>query len=109
MMFYELQDIREKVAPIAEKYAIPVVYLFGSYAKNEANETSDLDFLIDKSNSLVKSLLDIGAVYNDLDSSFDVNIDLVTTDTLEQEDVKRRTPRFCDNIYNDRIVIYEKP
>ena len=107
-MIYSIQDIRNKVAPIAQKYAIPSVYLFGSYARNEANETSDLDFLIDRHNYKINSLFDLGAVYDELDSNFETGIDIVTTDTLEQEDVKRRTPKLKDNIYNDRIVIYEQ-
>ena len=32
--------------PIAEKYRIQNVYLFGSYARGEATYSSDLDFLV---------------------------------------------------------------
>lgn len=34
------------VKPLAEKYKIERIYLFGSYARNEASEDSDLDFLV---------------------------------------------------------------
>lgn len=41
-----LTDIAALVRPIAEKYQVQAVYLFGSYARGEADETSDLDFLV---------------------------------------------------------------
>ena len=31
---------------IAEKYQVEAIYLFGSYARGEADEESDLDFLV---------------------------------------------------------------
>ena len=39
-------DIRQIVKPLAEKYHISEVYLFGSYARNEATSASDIDFLV---------------------------------------------------------------
>ena len=41
-----LDDIRQAVKPFAEKYKISEVYLFGSYARGEADSKSDVDFLI---------------------------------------------------------------
>ena len=35
-MVYTLEQLREKITPIAEKYRIPAVYVFGSYARGEA-------------------------------------------------------------------------
>lgn len=40
------KDINRFVRPIAEKYHVKEIYLFGSYAKGEADENSDLDFLV---------------------------------------------------------------
>ncbi|MBD5537623.1 MAG: hypothetical protein HDQ99_18600 [Lachnospiraceae bacterium] len=34
------------IKPIAQKYKVKELYLFGSYARGEANEISDLDFLV---------------------------------------------------------------
>ena len=39
-------DIQKIVKPLAEKYHINEVYIFGSYARNEATSTSDIDFLV---------------------------------------------------------------
>ena len=43
---FSLDDIKEMVKPIAEKYQVEAIYLFGSYARGEADEESDLDFLV---------------------------------------------------------------
>ena len=38
-----IKQIKEKVLPITNKYNIHDVYLFGSYARGEANKNSDID------------------------------------------------------------------
>ena len=45
-MVMTMSEIKERVKPIAERYEIPVLYVFGSYARNEAKESSDIDFLV---------------------------------------------------------------
>lgn len=41
-----IADIEQAVRPLAEKYHISEVYIFGSYARNEATSESDIDFLV---------------------------------------------------------------
>lgn len=41
-----LKDIVSLVGPIAKKYKVKEIYLFGSYARGEADGNSDLDFLV---------------------------------------------------------------
>ena len=43
---FTLEDIKNIVKPIAVKYRVNAIYLFGSYARGEATESSDLDFLV---------------------------------------------------------------
>lgn len=43
---FTITDIKALVKPIAEKYNVDEIYLFGSYARNEADQDSDLDFLV---------------------------------------------------------------
>ena len=45
-MVLTVDEIKERVKPVAEKYEIPVVYIFGSYARDEATNESDIDFLV---------------------------------------------------------------
>ncbi|MCI9582802.1 nucleotidyltransferase domain-containing protein [Clostridiaceae bacterium] len=39
---FTLKDIVSLVKPIAEKYKVKEIYLFGSYARGEADGDSDL-------------------------------------------------------------------
>lgn len=41
-----LENITYLVKPLAEKYKVKEIYLFGSYARGEADESSDMDFLV---------------------------------------------------------------
>lgn len=43
---FTIADIKALVRPIAEKYNVDEIYLFGSYARDEADQNSDLDFLV---------------------------------------------------------------
>ena len=43
---FTIRDIETLVKPIAKKYRVKEIYLFGSYARGEADESSDIDFLV---------------------------------------------------------------
>ena len=40
-----IEEIKSRIEPIARQYRLNAVYLFGSYARNEATEKSDIDLL----------------------------------------------------------------
>lgn len=44
---YSLNEIKQKLAPIFAEYDITKAILFGSYAKGQATEMSDIDLVID--------------------------------------------------------------
>ena len=54
-MVYTVDEIRQIVHPIAERYGLQAVYLFGSYARGTASEDSDIDLLIDTTGTELKS------------------------------------------------------
>ncbi len=54
-MCYTIKEIQNKTAPIAESYGIKKMSLFGSYARGEATDDSDIDLFIDKGH--LKSLI----------------------------------------------------
>jgi len=57
-MTYTIEEIRVKVRPIAEKYHVKEMYLFGSYARGEAEEGSDVDLVVqDEGTQLVGTKL----------------------------------------------------
>ena len=43
---FTIENIIALVKPLAEKYQVQQIYLFGSYARGEADTDSDLDFLV---------------------------------------------------------------
>ena len=106
-MIYTIEELKQKITPIARKYDIPAVYIFGSYARNEAGENSDVDVLIRRKGSKIVSLFDLGALYNDLNEELGKGLDLITEDSLSQGDVKRRTPWFLENLQRERVTVYE--
>ena len=106
-LIYTLKEIEQKISPIAQKYDVPTMYIFGSYARGEATDKSDVDLLFQRKGSTVRGWV-IGAFYEDLHKSLGKNLDLVTIETLEQETTKSRTPWFVNNLLKERRLIYAK-
>jgi len=71
-----LQQKRRQVLEIAEGHGARSVRLFGSVARGEASETSDLDLLIEMEPG--RSLLDIVAIKQDLEELLGCKVDVVT-------------------------------
>ena len=46
-MIYSIEEIKQIAIPIVSEYGIARLGIFGSYARGEANEDSDLDFIMD--------------------------------------------------------------
>ena len=106
-MVFTVEELKNRISPIARKYGLKAVYLFGSYARNEATDKSDVDILIDRTGSRIKGMFDMGGLYSELQESIGKEIDLVTTQTLEQTSTRQRTPYFVENLYTERLKIYE--
>ncbi len=49
---FSLDEIKEKLAPIATKYSVNKILLFGSYSRGTADSESDLDFYIEDKEKL---------------------------------------------------------
>ena len=47
---YSIDEIKEIVKPILKKYDVRKAYIFGSYARGEATEESDVDIMISNDN-----------------------------------------------------------
>lgn len=106
-MVFSIEELQQRISPVAQKYRLKAVYLFGSYARNEATDASDVDILIDRSGSKIRSMFDMGGLYEDLRTGVGKEIDLVTVQTLEQESTKNRTPWFVENVRSEMRKIYD--
>ena len=77
-----LKRKRAEILQIAERHGAKNVRVFGSVARGEADEQSDIDFLVDMEPG--RSLLDLGGLWSDLNSLLGVKVDLVTEKGLKQ-------------------------
>lgn len=101
-MVYTVEQIKDKIVPIAEKYDLSKVYLFGSYARGEADEKSDVDIALELEDE--SSYFD---VYGKLLILFDGEVDiLLVSDLLSPKTNIGKLVK--KNFLNDREVIYEK-
>ena len=102
-MVYTIQEIRSKVMPLLVKYRIPAMYLFGSYARGDATEDSDIDFLIDTTGTELTSLLRLGALDCDLEEAFQKPIDLITVRSIMQESSMESDIDFRNTVLKERV------
>ena len=71
---YTLEEITDVVAPIARKYAVCSIYIFGSYARGSATTDSDLDFLVVGGEGFKPAL--VYAMGEDFRTAFNKNVDI---------------------------------
>ncbi len=65
------------------KYKSKIIGLFGSYARNEGSQESDIDILIEKDGDL--TLFDLSALKIRLEEKLNARVDIVTTTALREE------------------------
>lgn len=102
-MIYTIEETKSRVLPVIQKYNIPAMYLFGSYARGEAKEESDLDFLVDTTGTRLTSLLSLGELYCDLEEIFQKEIDLVTMRSVMQKSQTESDCSFRDTVMKERV------
>ena len=105
-MIYTIEALKEMIAPIAKKYHLPAVYLFGSYARGTATEVSDIDLLVDTTGTSLASLLALGALYCDLEEALKKPIDLITISSLEQRAQMPSDLDFRKAVMEERVKLY---
>jgi len=76
---YTIEEIRKIAVPIAQQYGVEKLALFGSYAKGQAKEGSDLDFIIEKGK--IRGLEFYGFI-NALEDAFALKVDMMTYQSM---------------------------
>jgi predicted nucleotidyltransferase len=71
---------REEILRIAARHGARNVRIFGSVARGEADEASDIDFLVEMEPG--RSLLDLGGLVFDLETLLGRKVDVVTENGL---------------------------
>ena len=91
-----LDEIKTKVSDKARQYGVKKVYLFGSYARGEANPGSDIDICIEKGS--IRTLFELSGFCQDLEEILGNKVDLVTTSGLSGD--------FKEQVEKDMVIIY---
>ena len=90
IMVFTIEEIKKRIIPIVVKYGINSFSLFGSYARDEATEDSDLDFVMDKGD--LKGL--------QLEQEFKCHVDVISKGSSNK--------KFLEAVSREEVLIYER-
>ena len=94
-----IEEIKTYISPIIEKYPVEKVILYGSYARGDASDISDIDLIIDSRGRLRNRK--IFALGGELLDSLPVRVDV--HDILEITNPSA----MYDNIQKEGVIIYD--
>ncbi|MCQ2362052.1 MAG: nucleotidyltransferase domain-containing protein [Acidaminococcaceae bacterium] len=96
VMGVDIAELKEKITPIAQKYGVKSVYLFGSRARGDATNESDYDFFIHKGKIIGLQLMSFERA---LENVLGCNVDVVTTGVHSE--------RLMKSVERDGVLLYE--
>ncbi|WP_088228264.1 nucleotidyltransferase domain-containing protein [Desulfosporosinus sp. FKB] len=91
-----IEEIKAIVEPIARKYGVERVYLFGSYARGDVTENSDVDLRVDKGS--LKGMFALCGLYTEIEEALQIKVDVLTTGSLEED--------FLRKIQKEEVLLY---
>lgn len=77
----ELEKITQKIKPIAKKYNLASVWIFGSYAKKKQNKDSDIDIIV-RTEDVVGGFKIVELKFA-LEEALKKQVDLITTGSIK--------------------------
>ena len=86
---------REKILQLANQYGARQVRVFGSVARRQDDDESDIDFLVDMEPG--RSLFDLGGLLVDLEKLLNSKVDVVTERGLKE--------RIRDRVVNEAVLL----
>ena len=92
-----IKEIRTRIKPVMEKHGIKEVYLFGSYARGEANPSSDVDLYCEKGD--VETLFQKAAIIRELREALGKEVDFITLESTLDD-------YFKEQIMEDMLKIW---
>jgi predicted nucleotidyltransferase len=107
-MIYSLEQIKELVVPIAEKYKLNALWVFGSYARSEATEESDVDLLLDFTDSIAKNLSGFIDMADEFEATFGKKVDKISTEALKAPTTIQYRSKFVNALAKEKVILYEK-
>ena len=96
---YTIAELRSLIQPVAARYGVERVFLFGSYARGEAEPGSDIDLRIDK--GAIQDYFELSGFHQELEDALSGAVDVLTTGSLED--------KFLSHIAKEEMILYEQP
>ena len=94
-----LDELKEKVKPFCQKYSVKRLDVFGSVARRQMNETSDLDFIVEFSDRDTQLARRYFGLLHEFEDAFRCPIDLITLNSV-------KNPYFKTRILQERETLY---
>lgn len=83
----ELEKIKEKIQPVAKKYNLVYVWVFGSYAKKKQTKDSDIDIIVRTED--VAHGFKLVEVKFALEEALENPVDIITTGSIKGIIIRR--------------------
>lgn len=93
-------DVLRLATPVFQQYGIMRAGIFGSFARGEQHESSDIDFLVEFNGRT--SLFLLGQLKDDLEQALQTPCDVLTYSSVEQD-----KGALAEIIRNESEAIYE--
>lgn len=97
---YTIDEIKNLLEDVFRKYDVKSVTLFGSYARGEQVDKSDIDLVIDSDGKLIN--LSFYGLLEDVVQRLNKNIDMFEISEI------RKPSSIWDKISSEGVVIYER-
>ena len=97
-------QIQKLTKPVFEEYGVEKAYVFGSYARGDYNENSDIDIIIVAKN--IRSLLIIGTILEALKRVLQKEVDLIEEECFDDDEMDDVDKEFYNTIKKERVKIY---
>ena len=94
----DLKRIKDTVVPIAQKFGVEKVTLFGSMARGDNDENSDYDFLI--KNGEIRGLFQLAGFIIELEEAFKTHVDVVSEQSPDEY--------IVNEAKKDGVLLYER-
>lgn len=92
----EIEKIKNKIKPVAKKYNLSCIWIFGSYAKNKQNKDSDIDIIV-KTEDVADGFKIVEVKYA-LEKALKKEVDIVTTGSIKGS--------LLENVDLNELLIY---
>ncbi len=95
---YTTDSLKTILTPIAKRYGVKKLSVFGSVARGEATESSDVDLLVDVPNGW--GLFTFFGLRSDIENALVCPVDLLSAGMDDK--------KFLGRIRQDEVILYEQ-